>query len=69
MAADGNPSKKPAYSMLWEMGDRKASYMQFAVNGLKHVKLPACFFEQHEHTRGLKRLHSFVYAAVCDAVM
>lgn len=55
--------------MLWEMGDRKASYMQFAVNGLKHVKLPACFFEQHEHTRGLKRLHSFVYAAVCDAVM
>lgn len=63
---DGNPSKKLAYSVLWEMGDRKACYMQFAVNGLKHVKLLACSFKQHEHTHRLKRLRLFVYA-VCDA--
>lgn len=50
--------------MLWEMGDRKASYMQFEVNGLKHAELLACSFKQTEHIVTLKCLQLFVCVAV-----
>lgn len=46
--------------LFWALGERKASYMQFVVNGLKRVKVLACSFKQHEHT-----LRLFAYA-VCD---
>lgn len=51
-----------AYSVLWEMGNCKASYMQFVVNGVKHVKLLACPLKQHEHTHRLKGLQLLVHA-------
>lgn len=48
LVTDCNEEKsvlKLAYSMFWEMGDPKASRVQFAVNGLKHAKLLACAFQ------------------------
>lgn len=31
--------------MFWEMKDPKASFVQFAVNGIEHAKVLACDFK------------------------